>query len=87
MPFPRAIHAGKGVMRPFRITVDGKTETFAPEAEFADGEQREHWTRAGLDKLIRLGLWERRLDRRGTVLEKPPTVEDVRRLPGARALG
>lgn len=74
-------------MRPFRIRIDGKTETFAPEADFSDGEYRQHWTLAALNKLIQLGLWKRRLDRRGTVLEKPPTVEHVRRLPGARALG
>ena len=73
-------------MHPFRITIDGKTETFAADTDFADGEHRQHWTLAGLDKLIKLGLWERRLDRRGSVLKKPPTVEHVRRLPGARAL-
>ena len=84
--FLEAINAGKVMMRPFRITIDGKTETFAPEADFTDGEQRQHWTLGGLDKLIQLGLWERRLDRRGMVLERLPTVEHVRRLPSARAL-
>ena len=74
-------------MRPFRITLAGKSETFAPEADFTDGEQRQHWTLTGLDKLIQLGLWERRLDRRGMILERPPTVEYVRRLPSARVVG
>ena len=71
-------------MRAFILTVDGATETFNPDVDFADGESRQHWTLQGLQKLIRLGLWHRQLDRRGTVLEKPPAVERVRRLPGAR---
>lgn len=73
-------------MHAFKITTDTATETFSPGADFADGETRSHWTLSGLEKLVRLGLWQRRLDRRGTVLEKPPLVEDVQRLPGARAL-
>lgn len=72
-------------MRAFRITIDNITETFTPGADFSDGDDRQHWTLEGLNKLIQLGLWERRLDRRGSVLEKPPTVERVRRLPSARA--
>ena len=73
-------------MHAFKITTEAATETFSPGADFADGETRSHWTLSGLEKLIRLKLWERRLDRRGNVLQKPPLVEDVRHLPGARVL-
>jgi hypothetical protein len=73
-------------MRAFSVTVDNASETFNPGTDFADGESRQHWTFEGVEKLIRLGLWRRCLDRRGTVLEKPPAVERVRRLPGARPI-
>ena len=73
-------------MHAFKITIGTASETFSPGVDFAEGETRRHWTLAGLEKLIRLGVWERRLDRRGTVLKKPPTVEEVGRLPDAEAL-
>jgi hypothetical protein len=62
----------------FTIKRSGHSATFARGIDFGDGEMREHWTLSGLEKLISLGLWERRLDRRGTVLKKPPTVEQIR---------
>jgi hypothetical protein len=65
-------------MSTFTITRGGTSQTFTPGADFADGDTHEHWTLSGLEKLIALGLWERKLDRRGTVLRKPPTVEQVR---------
>ena len=73
-------------MRAFRITIGKSTAVFRRGADFADGDNRAHWTLEGLQKLIDLGVWERQLDRRGTVLKKPPTVEDVARLPGAQPL-
>jgi len=73
-------------MHAFKITTEAATETFRPGADFSDGDTRSHWTLSGLEKLIRLKLWERRLDRRGSVVQKPPLVEDVQRLPGARTL-
>lgn len=72
-------------MQAFSVTIDGTSETFNPGADFADGEARQHWTLPGLEKLIHLGLWRRQLDRSGMVVEKPPAVEQVRNLPGARA--
>lgn len=62
-----------------------KSETFAPGVDFADGDMRQHWTLSGLDKLIALGIWNRQLDRRGMVVVKPPTVEQIRRFASAPA--
>ena len=73
-------------MRPFEIMTSVGTDTFRFGEDFVDGEMRECWTWAGLEKLIRLGVWERRLDRRGTPLQKPPSVEAVRRLSTVRPL-
>ena len=73
-------------MRAFKITIGSTSATFRPGADFADGDMRAHWTLDGLEKLIQLGIWERRLDRRGNVLQKPPTVEEVGRLPTAQPL-
>ena len=73
-------------MRAFKITIGGTTATFRPGKEFSDGEERAHWTLDGLEKLIQLGVWERQLDRRGNVLKKPPTVEEISRLPTAQPL-
>ncbi len=67
-------------MHKFYITVGHLTETFRSESDYGPGETREHWTLAGLEKLIRLGLWHRELDKRGNVKVKPPTVEMMRRL-------
>ena len=72
-------------MDAFTITRSGNSQTFTPGIDFADGETRQHWTLCGLEKLILLGLWQRELDRRGTVLKKPPTVEQVRRVGAAPA--
>ena len=71
-------------MKAFKITVGSVSASFAPGKEFSEGDERAHWTLEGLDKLILLGIWERQLDRRGTVLKKPPTVEEVGRMPAAR---
>jgi hypothetical protein len=73
-------------MHDFAVTTGNSTNTFRFGIDFVDGEDRFCWTASGLEKLIVLGLWERRLDRRGTVLEKPPTVEQLRRAPGARPM-
>jgi hypothetical protein len=73
-------------MRAFEVTIGGMSETFRLGADFAEGDARHHWTFEGLEKLIRLGIWQRRLDRRGMVIEKAPAVEDVGRLPSARAV-
>ncbi len=67
-------------MHKFYITVGHLTETFRSGSDYGPGETREHWTLAGLEKLIRLGLWRRELDKRGNVKVKPPTVEMMRRL-------
>ena len=72
-------------MDSFTISRSGNTQTFTPGVDFADGDTRKHWTLSGLDKLIALGLWQRQLDQRGTVLKKPPTVEQVRALAAAAA--
>ena len=73
-------------MRAFQITIGHTSATFRPGKEFSEGEERSHWTLDGLEKLIRLGIWERKLDRRGDVARKPPTVEEVSRLPTTRPL-
>ena len=73
-------------MRAFKITIGSVSASFTPGKEFSDGDERAHWTLEGLNKLILLGIWERQLDRRGNVLQKPPTVEDVGRLPTAQPL-
>lgn len=73
-------------MDAFTLTVRGISQTFTHGIDFTDGDTRQHWTLSGLEKLIALGLWKRQLDRRGTVVVKPPAVERVRRLASATAL-
>ncbi len=52
-------------MHKFYITVGHLTETFRSGSDYGPGETREHWTLVGLEKLIRLGLWRRELNKRG----------------------
>ena len=54
--------------------------------DFCQGEQRLCWTKAGLDKLIELGLWRRELDARGNLKSKPIRVEAAMQLRNARVL-
>jgi hypothetical protein len=70
----------------FRITGRGRTETFRLGNDYGPGEVRQHWTLAGVEKLIRLGLWKREFDRAGKVKIKPPTVETVMRLSQSQRL-
>jgi hypothetical protein len=67
-------------MHEFQITAKGRTETFRIGDDYGPGEIRQHWTLSGLEKLIRLGLWKREIDKRGGVKAKPPTVEMMMRL-------
>ncbi len=59
-------------MHEFNIRVGERAETFRIERDYAPGDTRQHWTLAGLEKLIRLQLWKRELDRGGNVKVKPP---------------
>jgi hypothetical protein len=59
-------------MDEFQITAKGRTETFRIGNDYGPGEIRQHWTLSGLEKLIRLGLWKREIDKRGRVKAKPP---------------
>jgi hypothetical protein len=83
---PRNSLATFNTMRAFKIIIGSASATFRPGRDFSDGDERAHWTLEGLEKLILLGIWERRLDRRGNVLQKPPTVEEISRLPTAQPL-
>lgn len=67
-------------MNEFQITAKGRTETFRIGNDYGPGEVRQHWTLSGLEKLIRLGLWQRELDQRVRVKAKPPTVEAMMKL-------
>jgi hypothetical protein len=67
-------------MHEFQITAKGRTETFRIGNDYGPGEVRHHWTLSGLEKLIRLGLWKRELDKQARVKAKPPTVETIMKL-------
>ncbi len=71
-------------MHQFRITAANRTETFREGNDYAPGETRQHWTLSGLEKLIKLHLWKREIDKRGNVKVKPPSVEMIMRLANAR---
>jgi hypothetical protein len=64
-------------MDPFTLSLGGQSETFRPAEDFSEGHDRLHWTLAGIEKLIRLGLWRREYDMRGKLKTKPPHVEMV----------
>jgi hypothetical protein len=73
-------------MYEFRLTGRGRTETFRLGNDYGPGDVRQHWTLAGLEKLIRLGLWKREFDRSGKVKIKPPTVEMMMKLSQSQRL-
>ena len=64
-------------MNPFTLSLSGQSETFRPAEDFSEGHDRLHWTLAGIEKLIRLGVWRREYDLRGKLKTKPPHVETV----------
>ena len=64
-------------MKPFTVSLGGQSETFRPAKDFSEGHDRLHWTLAGIDKLIRLGVWRREYDPHGKLKTKPPQVEMV----------
>jgi hypothetical protein len=62
-------------MDSFALAARGQTQTFRLDVDYAEGETRFHWTLAGLEKLISLGLWARQFDKKGNLTRKPPNVE------------
>ena len=61
----------------FTIRVGTREETFRPTEDFAEGHDRLHWTLAGIEKLITLGVWKREYTLRGILKTKPPRVEKL----------
>jgi len=80
--------AGREVanMDRFTIRIGTREETFLPTEDFAEGHERLHWTLAGIEKLITLGVWKREYTLRGILKTKPPRVEKLLELapPGKR---
>ena len=64
-------------MNLFTIKVGARKETFRPNEDFAEGHDRLHWTLAGIEKLIVLGIWKREYTLRGALKTKPPRVEKL----------
>lgn len=64
-------------MDTFTIKFRDREETFRLMEDFAEGHDRYHWTLAGIEKLIRLGVWKRDYTLRGALKTKPPRVEKL----------
>lgn len=58
-------------MERFTIKIGAREETFRPTEDFAEGHDRLHWTLAGIEKLIMLGVWKREYTLRGALKMKP----------------